>query len=79
MPRYKLQYTPESLKELKNIIDYYESVSVGLGKRFKSNFLSAMRKVKSNPFFASVRYDDVRFAVVNRFPYAAHFRIDTYI
>lgn len=76
MPLYKVKYTKESLEELQNIITYYESASPGLGKRFKKNFLSSIKKVKANPFYASIRYDNVRFAGVNRFPYASHYVVD---
>ena len=31
---------------------------------------------KQNPFTRSFRYDNVRFAVVKKFPYAAHYTID---
>ena len=76
MPLYKIKYTTESLKELREIINYYESLSTGLGKRFRQNFLIAIGKIKANPFYASVRYDNVRFAAVNKFPYAAHYTVD---
>lgn len=29
-----------------------------------------------NPLSRSIRYDDVRFALLERFPYAAHYTID---
>lgn len=37
MPLYKIKYTTESLKELREIINYYESLSTGLGKRFRQD------------------------------------------
>jgi hypothetical protein len=76
MPRYKLIYSPESLQEINNIVDYYNQVSKGLGGRFKKALLAAIATVKKNPFAHSVRYDDVRFAVAKKFPYAAHYTID---
>lgn len=76
MAVYKIKYTPESLTELQLIIDYYKNISPGLGKKFKENFLAALSKIKSNPFYPSIRYDEVRLAVVNRFPYAAHYIIN---
>jgi plasmid stabilization system protein ParE len=76
MARYKLVYSPESLQEINHIVDYYNQASKGLGGRFKKNLLAAIATVKKNPFGHSVRYDDVRFAVAEKFPYAAHYTID---
>ena len=47
-----------------------------MGKRFKTLLRKELNKVKQNPFSRSVRYDDVRFTVVDIFPYTAHFTID---
>jgi len=41
----------------------------GLGKRFASQLLLTLNAIKRNPFFASVRYDDIRCAQVKKFPY----------
>jgi hypothetical protein len=38
MSHYKIQYAPEALQDIKNIIDYYNSLSAGLGNRFKQHF-----------------------------------------
>lgn len=44
--------------------------------RFKKNLLTELITIKQNPFTRSFRYDNVRFVVVKKFPYAAHYTID---
>jgi plasmid stabilization system protein ParE len=76
MPHFKVAYAPESLQEIKNIIEWYNEVSPGLGERFKKNLLSEIAAIKQAPFTRSFRYDEVRFAVVKKFPYAAHYTVN---
>jgi hypothetical protein len=76
MKRYALKITPEALREIQQAIDYYNSCSKGLGRRFNLDLQEQFTLIKKNPFARSVRFDDVRFAMLDRFPYAAHFTID---
>lgn len=74
--RLTVKYAPEVLQEIQHAVDYYNSLSDGLGKRFKQNLLNAIKAAKLNPTYNSFRYDDVRFAMVKKFPYAVHYTID---
>jgi hypothetical protein len=76
MPSFKLAFSPESLIEIDKIISFYNEVSDGLGNRFKKNLLTELSNIKRNPFARSFRYDEVRFAVIKKFPYAAHYTVD---
>lgn len=76
MPRFKVAYSPESLQEIKRIVEWYNEASPGLGERFKKNLLNEIATIKKSPFTRSFRYDEVRFAVVKKFPYAAHYTIE---
>lgn len=76
MPRFKVAYSPEALQEIKRIVEWYNNASPGLGERFKQNLLSEIAAIKKNPLSRSFRYDEVRFAVVKKFPYAAHYTVE---
>ena len=76
MPRFKIAYSPESLEEIKRIVNWYNDIHPDLGDRFKKNLLAEIAAIKQNPLARSFRYDDVRFAVVKKFPYAAHYTVD---
>lgn len=76
MPRFSVKYAPEALEEIQDAIDYYKKISDRLGSRFRQNLLIAIKAAKLNPTYNSIRYGDVRFAVVKKFPYAVHYTID---
>lgn len=76
MPGFTVKYAPEALQEIQHAVDYYNRVSDGLGRSFKQNLLNTIKATKKNPTYNSFRYDDVRFAVVKKFPYAVHYTID---
>jgi hypothetical protein len=64
------------MQEIERIVIFYNDASTGLGTKFKKNLLVEFAAIKQNPFTRSFRYDNVRFAVVKKFPYAAHYTID---
>lgn len=76
MPGFTVKFAPEALQEIQSAIEYYNKLSDGLGHRFKQNLLATIKATKLNPTFNSFRYEDVRFAVVKKFPYAVHYTID---
>ncbi len=75
MARYNLIITPKAIKEIQNAVDYYNGQQKGLGKRFYADYKSQMTSLESNPYTRAIRYLDIRFAVLNKFPYAAHYSI----
>lgn len=48
----------------------------GLGERFARQLQSTLNTIQRNPFFASIRYDDIRCAAIKKFPYLVHYHID---
>ena len=76
MRSYKLSFTPAATGHVKEISLWYNKQLKGLGKRFKDNLKTELAEIKKNPFSRSYRYDEVRYAVVKKFPYAAHYTVD---
>ena len=74
--KYKLSFTPEATMQIKNIVLWYNTESKGLGERFKKELKLALEKTKLNPTYSSFRYDEIRYAIPFKFPYAAHYSID---
>lgn len=75
MKKYKIIFTPESIQQITHISNWYNNESNGLGKKFKINLKSTLDRLRDNPFINPVRYDEVRFAIPHKFPYAAHYTI----
>jgi hypothetical protein len=70
---YSLKFTPEARADVKEAAQYYNDQLPGLGKRFKTEVKKQLKLLKQNPFTSSVRYSQVRLAVLNRFPYSIHY------
>jgi hypothetical protein len=75
MAVWSVQFSPEATIELQHAIEYYEQLVDGLGFEFKDEFEKQIRQISVNPFTRAIRYLNVRFAVVERFPYAIHYII----
>ena len=76
MQEYKITITPQAIKQIQNTIDYYNALQNGLGKRFYQDLKSRLSSVRQHPFSRAIRYDDIRFAVLDKFPYAAHYNLE---
>ena len=76
MKTFRILFTPAATAHIIQIAAWYNEQSKGLGTRFKNSLKAELAAVKKNPFGRSFRYDKIRFAVVKKFPYAAHYSID---
>lgn len=76
MKTFRLFLTPVTTAHIIQIAAWYNDQQKGLGNRFTKSLKTELTAVKKNPFSRSIRYDNVRFAVVKKFPYAAHYIID---
>lgn len=76
MSRYKILFSPSALIDVKEAALWYNSQQQGLGKRFKEDIKQVITSIILNPFFASIKYENVRTASCKHFPYSIHFEID---
>ena len=72
---YKLIYAVEVFDDLQENIDWYNKKQSRLGSRFFKAVKDQTIRIKKSPFSAAVRYDDVRCAKVEGFPYLLHYKI----
>src|ERR1035438_10396764 len=75
---YKLRFHPQFVQGLETAIAYYDAQSIKVGAKFKSATNKQLKLIKKNPHSRSIRYDNVRFARIDKFPYAIHYTIDTH-
>jgi toxin ParE1/3/4 len=76
MKQFRFVFSPLSLSDIEEAKNYYEEMQAGLGKKFIAQLQLAISALKRNPFFASVRYDDIRCVQLKKFPYLIHYHID---
>ena len=72
---FQLIFTPEARTDVQSAASYYNGKLNGLGKRFKTEVKRQLTLLKQNPHTRSARYDSVRLAVVDKFPYSIHYTI----
>lgn len=75
MPLWQVQFSTEAIEELQLVTTYYESLQTGLGIEFMIEFEKQIHQISANPYTRAIRYLEVRFALLHRFPYAIHFVI----
>ncbi len=76
MKRYKIIFSENALLDIEEAVLYYNSQQNGLGKKFAIEVQATLSSIKKNPFYASIRYAEIRCAVVNIFPFMIHYQIE---
>ena len=70
----KVEYHPAVEDELRQIRDYYEARSPGLGTRFVDEFERQVLAIAAAPGRWLVVRGDIRRCLMRRFPYVIYFR-----
>ncbi len=73
MPSYKIFIDPEALQDIKDATDWYNEQLPGLGNSFQKQVKSQINALKKNALGYAIRYEDVRFVLVRKFPFLVHF------
>ncbi len=55
---------------------WYNLQQKGLGKRFIDDVKKTVSSIKLNPHFASAKFNNIRAAACNAFPFSIHYEID---
>lgn len=75
MKEYKIFFAQQSLTDIEEAVNYYNEQVWGLGNKFLTDFNKAYKSIESNPYFSSVKYNNIRCAALRRFPFAIHYEI----
>lgn len=76
MKSFTVIFSPLAIEDAEQAFDYYEEKQTGLGSRFAAQLQLTLNAIKRNPFFAAIRYDDIRCARIKKFPYLIHYHIN---
>lgn len=66
---------PRAIRDIQQVIDYYEKQQPGLGEQFEDILNEYLHKLEQNPFF-QIRYDNVHCFPLKKYPYMIHFTVD---
>lgn len=73
---YKPLILPSAKRDIEEAARWYDKKQKGLGKRFIGEVREKVNFIKQNPEACNLRYDNVRTAVLNVFPFMIHYIID---
>ncbi len=73
MKNFAIVFSPEVLIDIEEAFAYYEKIQTELGRGFGSQLMNTLNAIKRNPFFASIRYNDIRCAAIKRSPFLIHY------
>ncbi|MCO5237955.1 MAG: type II toxin-antitoxin system RelE/ParE family toxin [Chitinophagaceae bacterium] len=76
MKKLGVVFSPLAIDDIEQTVDYHNQLQPGLGKRFTQQVQVSFAAIKRNPFFATVRYNNIRCTQVKKFPYLVHYHIN---
>ena len=65
----KVVILPLAKKDIRDAAQWYQKKQTGLGKRFIGEVRIKVSFIKENPMACAKKYDNVRTAVLNTFPF----------
>ena len=72
---YSLVLSPDAINDIDIAVEYYNSISDGLGFEFTDTLDFYFKRILQLPTASSIRYNNVRVKPINTFPYTVHFVI----
>ena len=63
-------------EDIREAARWYNKQQNGLGKKFTAEVREKVHFIRQNPEASNIRYDGVRTAVLNVFPFMVHYTID---
>jgi hypothetical protein len=74
--KFNLSYYGIVKVDLIEAIEWYKNQKVGLGKEFEREVKRSKNRVQKNPLGYEIKYNSIRTAFTDVFPYAIHFMVD---
>jgi hypothetical protein len=73
---YRSIILPVAKADIRNSSIWYEVQQKGLGKKFLLLIRESIHFITANPYIFQLRFDEVRTAIVKKFPFLIHYLID---
>lgn len=73
---YKAIILPLAKQDIKEAADWYNLKQNRLGKRFTTHIRHKIELLKQEPHATTIRYDEIRTAVLDIFPFMIHYTIN---
>jgi hypothetical protein len=74
--RFSVEYNPDFFNDLIQAVDWYNEQQAGVGDRFYKNVKMKTAKLSTTALQFAEKYDVIRCARIDKFPYLVHYRVD---
>lgn len=75
---FKVIIFAEANTDIREAATWYDEQQKGLGKRFIQAVKKEITIIRQNPLLYNIRYDNVRTALIETFPYLIHFDVNNH-
>jgi plasmid stabilization system protein ParE len=77
MGKFQIVILDKAFQEIENARDFYENNQINLGTSFTKEVFSILEILESNPLLFPVKFNNIREAVVKKFPFVIVFEVLT--
>ena len=75
MKKFQVVILEKAFQEIENARDFYENNRINLGASFTNEVFSILETLESNPLLFAVKFNNIREAVINKFPFVVIYEI----
>jgi plasmid stabilization system protein ParE len=75
MKKFQIVILEKAFQEIENARDYYENNQLNLGTSFTNEVFSILEILESNPLLFPVKFENIREAVIKKFPFVVIFEV----
>lgn len=75
MRKFQVVILEKAFQEIENARDFYENNQINLGTSFTKEVFSILEILESNPLLFPVKFNNMREALVNKFPFVVIFEV----
>lgn len=73
---YNIKFETRILEDFKEVINFYENISINIADNFHNEFWSKIDHIKENPLHFQIRYRGIRIAHLKTFSFGIHFIVN---
>ena len=77
MGKFQIVILDKAFQEIENARDFYENNQINLGTSFTKEVFSILEIIESNPLLFPVKFNNMREALIKKFPFVVIFRSPT--
>lgn len=77
MSKFQVIILEKTFQEIENARNYYENNQINLGTSFTKEVFSILEILESNPLLFPVKFNNIREAVIKKFPFVVVFQVLT--